>query len=111
MKFFLYALAGIVEAIKTERNVKIHLLATVIVIILGLYYKVSVVEWTILLLCIGSVISLEMLNTAIEKLCDLVMPEYNEVIKKVKDIAAGAVLFISIISFIIGCFIFIPKIM
>ncbi len=111
MKFFLYALAGIVEAIKTERNVRIHILATVIVIILGLYYKVSLVEWSILLLCIGSVISLEMLNTAIEKLCDFVMPEYNEVIKKVKDIAAGAVLFFSIISFIIGCFIFIPKIM
>jgi len=94
MKFFLYALAGIVEAITTERNIKIHLLATSIVIILGTYYKVSLIEWSILLLCIGSVISLEMLNTAVEKLCDLVMP-----------------LFVSIISFIIGCLIFIPKIM
>jgi len=92
-----------------ERNGKIQLCAAILVIVLAICLGVSVTEWLALLLCIGAVLSLEMVNSAIEKLCDLVHKEYHPVIKIIKDVSAAAVLFASIISIAIACFIFLPK--
>jgi diacylglycerol kinase len=76
----------------------------------GIFFSLNSMEWISLMLCFALVLSFEMVNSAIEKLCDLVCPSINPVIKKVKDMCAAAVLLSAIISFIIGCIIFIPKI-
>lgn len=76
----------------------------------GIFFSLSATEWMILLVCFAVVLSFEIINSAIEKLCDLVCPEFNLTIKKVKDMAASAVLLSAIIAFIIGCIIFLPKI-
>lgn len=104
-KSFSFALNGLKISLK-QRNMKIHISCALLVIALGLYFKITIIHWCILLLCIGAVIALEIINTAIEHLVDLVSPNYNELAGKVKDLAAGAVLVIAIISAIVGCVIF-----
>ena len=106
---FKYAFEGIQEAWKTEQNLKIHFMIMFLVIIAGIVLKISAIEWIICLVLFGLVISLELVNTAIETTVDIAMPEINEKAKFAKDIAAGAVLFSAIISAIIGLIIFIPK--
>lgn len=110
IKSFGNAFSGFFHFLKTERNAIIHLIATIIVIVLALYFQLQPIEWIVLLLCIAAVISFEMINTAIEHLCDVIQPRYHPSIKIIKDIAAGAVLVISLISFIISLIIFVPKI-
>lgn len=80
------------------------------VIIAGVILRINTTEWSIVLILFGLVISLELINTAIENVVDLVTEEYNEKAKNAKDIAAGAVLFSAIIAAIIGFIIFLPKI-
>ena len=80
------------------------------VIIAGVILRINTTEWSIVLILCGLVISLELINTAIENAVDLVTEEYNEKAKNAKDIAAGAVLFSAIIAAIIGFIIFLPKI-
>jgi len=77
---------------------------------LAWWLYVSASEWIILLACIATVLSFEMINSAIEKVCNLVHPEYHAAVKVIKDIAAGAVLWVSVFSGIIGFIIFLPKI-
>ena len=103
------AWTGIIETIKTERNFKIHLFVASTVLFLSLYLKLNSIEFTVILITIGLVLSLEMLNTSIETLADQVDANYNESIKKVKDASAGAVLVFSISAVIAGLLIFIPK--
>ena len=107
---FKYAFEGIGEAWKTEQNLKIHFVIMALVIIAGFMFKISAMEWIVCLLLFAIVISLELINTAIETTVDIAMPEINEKAKYAKDIAAGAVLFSAIISVIIGLIIFVPKI-
>ena len=82
----------------------------IFVIIMGIILKISTTEWCICIILFGLVISLELLNTAIETVVDIAMPEINEKAKKAKDISAGAVLIVAIGAAIIGLMIFIPKI-
>ena len=107
---FRLAILGILTAIKQERNVKIHLVITILVIVLGLLNDLSKQEWMLIAFCIGLVISLELINTAIERVVDLVTSEYHPLAKEAKDIAAGAVFVAAILSIVIGGIIFIPKI-
>ena len=107
---FKYAFQGIEEAWKTEQNLKIHFMIMALVIIAGFIFKISLIEWMVCLLLFAIVISLELINTAIETTVDIAMPEINEKAKYAKDIAAGAVLFSAMISIIIGLIIFVPKI-
>lgn len=107
---FVYAIQGIITSIKEERNIKIHLLAVVVTTVMGIIYKISNIEWMICILLFGMVISSELLNTAIENAVDLVTDEKKEFARKAKDAAAGAVLINAIISVIIACIIWIPKI-
>ncbi len=106
---FQHALNGIVHFVTYDRNGSIHITAAVLVMGAGYYFKVSTNEWAILLLCIGLVLSFEMLNHALEKLCNLVHPAQHPLIKTAKDVAAAAVLWSAVISAIIGLLIFIPK--
>lgn len=107
---FKYAICGVITAFKEEQNMKIHTIAVIIVVILGITLKISKIEWIICLIIFGMVISAELLNTAIETVVDIVMPEINEKAKIAKDVSAGAVFIQAIISAIIGIIIFVPKI-
>jgi undecaprenol kinase len=109
IKSFRYAFEGIIHAVKTERNFKFHLIAAVIVITTGLLSDLTYTEWFIILVLIGGVLSLELLNSAIERVVNLVTMERMPLAKQAKDLAAGAVLIFAIMSAIIGLLIFIPK--
>ena len=107
---FKYAFEGIWVALKSERNLKIHLLVMILVIIFGIIFKISKIEWIICIILFGLVIAGELFNTAIETVVDMISPDKNEKAKKAKDVSAGAVLVLAIASAIIGLVIFIPKI-
>lgn len=109
-KGFAHAWNGLQKAIASEFNLKVHLVAAICVIAIGFIVHLSTIEWSIIIGCIALVIVSELLNTAIEKLVDLVSPTHHPQAGLVKDIAAGAVLVCAIASVIIGCIIFIPKI-
>ena len=107
---FKYAGEGIKEAFQTEQNLKIHFIIMIIVIIAGFIYKISVTEWIACIILFGLVISLELINTAIETTVDIAMPEKNPKAKRAKDVAAGAVLVSAIMAAVVGLIIFLPKI-
>jgi len=107
---FKYAIEGIVASFKSEKNMKIHVLIMTLVIIAGIFLKISTFEWIICIILFAMVIGAEMFNTAIETVVDIVMPEKNEKAKIAKDVSAGAVLIFAIASAIIGIIIFLPKI-
>jgi len=104
------AFNGVINFFLKDRNGQIELGAALIAAAFAIRLRVSIGEWLCILLCIGAVLCLEMLNNALEKLCDIVHKEYHPAIRIVKDVAAGAVLFASLISAIIACIIFLPKI-
>jgi diacylglycerol kinase len=110
IKSMRYAFAGIRLCFDSEPNFRIHSGLTIIVLILSIACNISTNEWIAVCFCIAFVISMEMLNTAIEKLCDVVHKELHPGIKKIKDIAAGAVLVSAFFSLITGSIIFLPKI-
>jgi diacylglycerol kinase (ATP) len=107
---FRYAFSGINLLIKTQIHARIHVSAILAVSTLGWCLGINPTEWMILILCFGSVLSAEGMNSAIEALTDLVSPEYHPLAGKAKDLAAGAVLILALMSIIIGGIIFIPKI-
>ena len=107
---FKYAFEGIFTAFKAEKNMKIHFIIMLLVIILGIMLKISRVEWMICIILFGFVISLELVNTAIENTVDLITQEKHPKAKIAKDVAAGAVLIAAITAAIIGLIIFVPKI-
>jgi diacylglycerol kinase len=105
-KSFTYAMHGLWSGIADQRNLKFQLAVAVVVIGAGFYLSITYIEWCIILLCIAMVIGLELVNTALENLVDLVTLERKPLAGKIKDIAAGAVLLVSILSLIIGIIIF-----
>ncbi|MBL0355944.1 MAG: diacylglycerol kinase family protein [Chitinophagaceae bacterium] len=106
---FIHAANGIVHAFKAEMNFRIHVLATLLVTVSGVVLTISKVEWLFVIGCCMLVLSLELLNTAIENVCDIVCEEYHPIIKIIKDIAAGAVLVSAAGSVVTGIIIFLPK--
>lgn len=107
---FKNAFKGIAFFLKSETHAKIHLIVAFIVIAAGFVLKINLTEWCIIIISIGFVLTSEAINTAIEKIIDLVSPEYNKIAGIVKDIAAGAVLISSITVAVVGLIIFLPKI-
>jgi diacylglycerol kinase len=110
-KFFksiVFASQGVKQFFIHERNSKLQIVMGVTAILLGIVVSLSSFQWLLVLLCIGFVISLEMINSAIERYCDLVTTDFHPSIKIIKDVAAGAVLVASIMSLVIGLIIFIP---
>ncbi|MCH6266513.1 diacylglycerol kinase family protein [Neobacillus citreus] len=108
---FTYAIEGIVTALKHERNMRFHAISAVIVIAFGLFFSITKIEWLFILVSIGGMFSLELLNTAIERVVDLVTNEYKPLAKQAKDIAAGAVFIFAIITLVIGIVIFLPYVL
>jgi diacylglycerol kinase len=102
------AFDGLIDLVKSENNAKIHLISTIIVVIVGLKLQFLAIEWLWISLAIAGVWVAELINTAIEKLTDLVSPEINPIAKKVKDYAAGAVLVMAIWAIFVFCLISFP---
>ncbi len=108
---FRNAFSGLRFVITTQRNARIHLLITLVVLIAAFLFRISSVEWLIIVLAIGFVWAAEAFNTAIEKLTDLVSPGYHTLAKYAKDCAAAGVLLSAMTALIIGIFIFLPRIL
>lgn len=110
LRSFRFAFGGIKTMIKNEHNSRVHFVALVAVIIVGIVLKIELLEWVAISIVSGVVILTELLNSAIEKLADFVEPAWNEKIGSIKDYCAGAVLISALIAVIVGGLIFIPKI-
>ena len=107
---FKAAFEGIASTYKKEQNIKIHTIISLIVIVGGIVFKINYIEWLVCLVLIGFVLMAEFFNTAIEYVVDLASPNIHPLAKAAKDTASAGVLMMSIISALIGCVIFIPKI-
>lgn len=105
-----YALRGALLLIRTEASIKIQIFITLVMTALGFYFEISNTEWILQVFAIAMVLGIEGMNTAVEKVADYIQPEFDPKIGFIKDIAAGAVMLVSIAATIIGCIIYIPKI-
>ncbi len=108
---FGYAFEGIAKAFKSEPNLKVHIVAGVLVLLTAYFFKVTKTEWLILALTITLVIILELINTVIETITDIVSPRYSPRAKIIKDVSAGAVAVSAILAVIVGVVLFLPKIL
>lgn len=105
-KSFKFAISGMFYTISTQRNLKIQVMFAILAILFGIFLKISILEWAILIFAIMFVLFAEMINTAIESTVDLCTEEFSEKAKIAKDVAAGAVLVASINSVAMGVLIF-----
>ena len=108
---FRYAISGIKEAFKSELNLRFHFLAMLIVLFFAFLLEFTALEYVTLILTISFVISLELINTIVEKLVDMHSKEISEEARIIKDISAGVVLLGAIASVFIACLLFIPKLL
>ena len=108
IKSLRWAVAGWRTFFGKERNGQIQLVVAFVVTGMGFLLNITRMEWIVIILCISVVLILEMLNTSIEKLCNLITTEFHPQIKIIKDVCAGAVLTAAMASFIVGLLIFIP---
>ncbi len=106
---FVFAFAGLAWMARTQRNAQVHLLITTIVIVAGVFFRVSVGEWLALILAIALVLALEAMNTAVEAVVDLASPQLHPLAKRAKDAAAGSVLIGAIGAAVVGCVVFVPR--
>jgi len=111
LKSFRYAWNGLKILLKSEHNARIHFLAVIIVVAAGFLLGIARMEWIAIILAIGLVITAEIINSAIEYLVNFVSPDYHDLIKKVKDVSASAVLIAAIASLTVGLIIFVPKLL
>ena len=109
-KTFANAFSGLWIYLTRESNNRIHLSIAGLVVLAGIFFNIDPTEWLFVVLSIGFVLTSEVFNYALERLCDKVHSEYNEQIKIIKDISAGAVLIAAIISVIVGLIIFLPRV-
>ena len=103
-----FAWQGVVQFFLRERNGQIQGVLAVLVIVAGFLFGITKIEWLAILGCTALVISLEMLNSALEKLCNLYTTDFHPAIKIIKDVAAAAVLWSAFFSLVIGCVVFLP---
>ncbi|GGD04548.1 diacylglycerol kinase family protein [Pontibacillus salipaludis] len=106
---FSFAFQGLWEVLKTERNFRIHLSVSAIVVLAGLFFDLAAWEWVAVITIMAMVIILEMINSVIERIMDFLSPEQHPLVGEIKDISAGAVLVAALASVIIACIIFLPK--
>ncbi len=108
-KSFRFAFEGVATGLRKERNMKIHAVMIVLVVIAGIILHISAIEWCIVCTLFGMVVGFELVNTAIEAIVDLVSPEYHPLAKIAKDTAAGATLAAAVGAAAAGLIIFVPK--
>src|SRR5258706_13127637 len=107
---FKHAFDSLKYTVSSQPNFRFHLLATVMVILLGTYFSISTIEWLVLIFTINVVLVSEMVNTSIESIVDLITLERREDAKIAKDVSAGLVLVSATLAVVIGLFVFLPKI-
>lgn len=110
-KSFTYACDGLKYAFRYEQNLTVHILVSIFVVFLGIYFQISTMEWILLLFLIGLVIGAELINTAIEATIDFVSKEIHPLAKIAKDTAAAAVMVFAIMAVLVGLLLFLPKIL
>lgn len=108
LKSIVFAVKGAKQLVTTEHSIMVQSIIVIIMIIAGYYFGINRYEWMMQILVFGLVLSIEGLNTAVEKIADFVHPDFHERIGFIKDIAAGAVFFAAITAIIIGCIIYFP---
>lgn len=108
IRSFIPALLGLKSAFASENNIRFHLLAVIMVVAAGIYFHLPSGAWLWIVAAIGWVLTVEYMNTAIEKLTDIVSPQFDERAGNVKDIAAAAVLIATLTAIVIGVIIFFP---
>lgn len=108
---FGYAFEGARYAFRTQRNLKLHCVITLLVIIAGFLLRISLDQWTVLAVVVGLVFQTELTNTAVEAIVDRVSPEYHTLSKVAKDCSAAAVLVTAIAAVVVGALIFLPRIL
>ena len=106
---FGYAGAGVWRALRRERNMRIHLGAALLVVVFGVWLRVSAAEWLALILAMAIVTAAELFNTALEAAVDLAMPERHPLAKRAKDSASGAVLVLAIGAAVVAALVFLPR--
>ena len=110
LRSFKWAGQGLQHCFKLEKNFQVHCVLAVITVVLGIGLKISALEWILICMSISAVLAVEMLNTALEHLCNIVQPAIHPAVKVIKDVSAGAVLVVAVTAVICGSIIFIPKI-
>ena len=105
-KSFLFAMQGFRTAVATERNIKVMLVAGVLAIVVGIFLRLDLLSWAIILLCCAVVIMAEFFNTCVETVVDLVSPEFHPLAGRAKDVAAAAVWFLSALVGVVGLLVF-----
>jgi diacylglycerol kinase len=108
LKSFVYALHGVACLVRTQPNARLHLLATVLVCMVGVYFGLSRAEWLWVTVAISLVWSAEAFNTALEQLADALHPQQHPGIGRAKDVAAAAVLIVALGAAVIGMLVFVP---
>jgi undecaprenol kinase len=109
LRSFVYASQGIAHGFRTQRNMRVELGIAILVIIAGIAFRISAVEWALIFVCIGLVLSAELINTVTELAVDLLVQRYHPMAKLAKDAGAGAVLITALASVAVGVAIFGPR--
>ena len=109
LKSFVYATEGIAHGFRTQRNMRVELTIAVAVVLGGILFRISAVEWALISLCIGLVLAAELINTVTELAVDLLTQRYHPMAKLAKDAGAGAVLITALASVAVGVAIFGPR--
>lgn len=107
---FKYSFQGLIYTYRAEQSLVLHLIITIVVIIGGLIFKINLTEWLFCLLFIGLILAAELINTSVEAVVDLICPKIHPLAKIAKDTASAAVFVFSLVAFISGMVIFLPKI-
>ena len=108
LKSFKYAILGAYKLVTTEHSIMVQFSLGILVTVAGFYFGISKTEWLFQTMAIGLVLSIEGLNTAVEKIADIIHPDFHDKIGFIKDIAAGAVFFAAIVAIAVGLIIYIP---
>jgi len=107
---FSYAVKGLMLAVTTQLNFRVQLILAVITVLAGAWLRLRKWEWAALILCIGTVLAAEAINTALEEITNVIYPEYDLRAAKIKDLAAAAVLIVCLAAVVLALLIFLPKI-
>lgn len=107
-KAFVYAWQGFKALLRYEHNARLHLVAAVLAVCAGIIFRISPIEWCVIVICIGLVIAAEALNSAVEALADKVSPGYDPLIGRAKDLGATAVTLLALVAAVVGCIVYLP---
>ncbi len=111
LRGFVFAASGIAHVVFTQRNMRVHITIAVLATLVGIWLSLSLTEWAIIAVAMGTVLAAESINTAVERIVDLVSPGEHELAKVAKDASAGAVLLVAIFAAVAGLLIFVPKLL